>query len=142
MCRGVKFSERHRAKQAQRKFCLLADARPPRGLREIVNTSEGGDHSTKFRNRHPSGSDLPLTQRELDVLTYLPTRLSTIEIATKLHISPNTVKTHLKSIYHKLEARSRNEAIVHAIQRHLISDSAAEVLMLQGNYAAEPEHRP
>jgi DNA-binding CsgD family transcriptional regulator len=106
-----------------------------------VNTSEAGDQSTKSRNRHPSGSDLPLTQRELDVLTYLPTRLSTIEIATKLQISPNTVKTHLKSIYHKLDARSRNEAIIHAVQRRLISDTAAEVLMLQGSNAAEAQHR-
>jgi LuxR family transcriptional regulator, maltose regulon positive regulatory protein len=83
-----------------------------------------------------------LTQRELDVLRYLPTRLSTIDIATKLHISPNTVKTHLKSIYHKLEARSRNEAIIHAVQRHLISDTAAEVLMLQSNYPAEADQGP
>jgi DNA-binding CsgD family transcriptional regulator len=111
-------------------------------LRKIVNTSKDGHQSTKTRNRRTSGSGLPLTQRERDILTYLPTRLSTIDIATKLHISPNTVKTHLKSIYHKLEARSRNEAIVHAVQRGLISDTAAEVLMLQSDRAPKADSRP
>jgi LuxR family maltose regulon positive regulatory protein len=89
-----------------------------------------------------SRSTRPLTERELDVLSYLPTRLSTTDIAANLHISPNTVKTHLKSIYHKLEARSRNEAIIHAAQRHLISDRSAAALMPKGRYAAEVDRRP
>jgi LuxR family maltose regulon positive regulatory protein len=63
-----------------------------------------------------------LTERELDILRYLPTRLSTTEIAGQLGISPNTVKTHLKNIYQKLGARSRNEAIVKAAQLHVIYD--------------------
>jgi LuxR family maltose regulon positive regulatory protein len=70
----------------------------------------------------PSGASRPLTERELDVLRYLPTRLSTTEIASQLGISPNTVKTHLKNIYQKLGARSRNEAIVKADQLHVIYD--------------------
>jgi LuxR family maltose regulon positive regulatory protein len=69
-----------------------------------------------------------LTERELDVLRYLPTRLSTNDIGVKLRISPNTVKTHLKNIYHKLGARSRNEAIVKAAQLHLISDESAALV--------------
>src|ERR1700722_13605173 len=63
-----------------------------------------------LRSRRPSRSQRPLTERELNVLRYLPTRLSPTDIATRLPISPNTVKTHLKNIYHKLGARSRNEA--------------------------------
>ena len=76
----------------------------------------------------PSRSQRPLTERELDVLRYLPTRLSTIDIAVKLRISPNTVKTHLKNIYQKLGARSRNEAIVNAARLHLISDDSAALV--------------
>jgi DNA-binding CsgD family transcriptional regulator len=76
-------------------------------------------------------SQRPLTERELDVLRYLPTRLSTTDIAVRLRISPNTVKTHLKNIYHKLGARSRNEAIIRAAQQRLISDDSAAGLVDQ-----------
>jgi DNA-binding CsgD family transcriptional regulator len=76
-------------------------------------------------------SDRSLTAREVDVLGYLPTRLSTGEIAARLGISPNTVKTHLKNIYHKLGARSRNEAIVNAARLHLISNESAASVMFQ-----------
>jgi LuxR family maltose regulon positive regulatory protein len=54
--------------------------------------------------------------------------LSTIDIAVKLGISPNTVKTHLKNIYKKLDARSRNEAIVNAARLHMIPGDSAALL--------------
>jgi DNA-binding CsgD family transcriptional regulator len=53
-----------------------------------------------------------------------------MDIAFKLGISPNTVKTHLKNIYKKLDARSRNEAIVNAARRRMISDDSAALLSL------------
>lgn len=83
---------------------------------------------SEARTPRPSAAERPLTERELDVLRYLPTRLSTNDIGVKLRISPNTVKTHLKNIYHKLGARSRNEAIVKAAQLHLISDESAALV--------------
>ncbi|MBV8560884.1 MAG: response regulator transcription factor, partial [Acidimicrobiia bacterium] len=63
----------------------------------------------------------PLTSRELDVLRYLPTRLSNIDIGARLRISQNTVKTHLKDIYRKLRVSSRNEAVVAAVRLGLLS---------------------
>ena len=48
------------------------------------------------------------------MLRYLPTRLTTREIATELYISMNTLKTHLKSIYRKLDATSRGDAVARA----------------------------
>ncbi|MCB0037406.1 MAG: response regulator transcription factor, partial [Anaerolineales bacterium] len=62
----------------------------------------------------------PLTSRELDVLSYLESELSTAEIGQKLYISTNTVKTHLKRIYAKLGARSRFEAVALARQHKLL----------------------
>jgi LuxR family maltose regulon positive regulatory protein len=56
----------------------------------------------------------PLTQREMQVLRLLRTDLSVPEIAQELHISVNTVKTHVKRVYSKLDAHSRYEAIVRA----------------------------
>lgn len=55
-----------------------------------------------------------LSDRERGVLRYLPTRLTTREIASEMYISMNTLKTHLKSIYRKLDASSRSEAVARA----------------------------
>ena len=46
--------------------------------------------------------------------------LSTAEIATDMYISVNTVKTHLKSIYRKLSASHRGEAVRRARKLNLI----------------------
>jgi LuxR family maltose regulon positive regulatory protein len=52
-----------------------------------------------------------LSQRELEVVRYLPTRLSAIEIADHLYISYNTLKSHMRSIYRKFDVSSRPELI-------------------------------
>ena len=62
----------------------------------------------------------PLSDRELVVLRYLPTGLSNKRIAAELHMSVNTLKTHLKSIYRKLGARSRDESVARARELHLL----------------------
>ena len=56
----------------------------------------------------------PLSSRELEVLRYLPTVLNAAEIADELHISVNTIKAHMRSIYSKLDASRRREAVIHA----------------------------
>ena len=58
----------------------------------------------------------PLTQREHAVLRFLPTSMSTAEIADELCLSVNTVKTHLAAIYRKLPASRRREAVQRARQ--------------------------
>jgi LuxR family maltose regulon positive regulatory protein len=62
----------------------------------------------------------PLTNRELEVLRYLPRHLTHEEIARDLCVSLNTLKTHLRSLYRKLGATSRFEAVVHARDAHLL----------------------
>jgi LuxR family maltose regulon positive regulatory protein len=52
-----------------------------------------------------------LSDREVLVLRYLPSRLSNPEIARNLYVSVNTLKTHLKHIYRKLGVANRSEAI-------------------------------
>jgi LuxR family maltose regulon positive regulatory protein len=53
----------------------------------------------------------PLTEREQVVLRYLRGPMSNDEIAARLYVSVNTVKTHLKNIYRKLGANRRREAV-------------------------------
>ena len=60
----------------------------------------------------PTGPDMiePLTDRERDVLRFLPSRLTVREIADELYVSVNTLKFHLRVIYRKLGVNSRAEA--------------------------------
>ncbi|MGW5346752.1 response regulator transcription factor, partial [Streptomyces sp. NPDC004050] len=62
----------------------------------------------------------PLSEREHDVLACAAQLLSTEEIAAELSLSVNTVKTHLKSIYRKLCANRRGEAVRRARELELL----------------------
>ena len=62
----------------------------------------------------------PLTERELEVLRHASSVLNTAEIASEMYISVNTVKAHLRSIYRKLAATHRGEAVRRAWQLELI----------------------
>ena len=53
----------------------------------------------------------PLSERELSVLRYLPSRLSNREIGAELYVSLNTVKSHVKAIYRKLDVDCRDDAV-------------------------------
>ena len=57
---------------------------------------------------------LGISERELTVLGLLAAGRSNKEIATKLDISPNTVKTHVAKLYEKLEVKRRTAAILRA----------------------------
>jgi len=62
----------------------------------------------------------PLTEREQEVLRHASALLSTAEIASKMYISVNTTKTHLKNIHRKLATTRRGEAVRRARQLELI----------------------
>lgn len=101
-------------------------------------------------------NDQELSARELEILSLVATGASNQQIAQTLYISLNTVKTHLRNIYYKLQVESRTEASLVAIQRGLVAvempgqapavaepaepvtlDSVAEQ-MLSGARAAQP----
>ena len=79
-------------------------------LLEILLDAFGG-HA---RETEPVSLAVPLTERELKILRYLPTMLSNAEIGAETFVSLNTVKTHLRSIYRKLDASSRADAVQRA----------------------------
>jgi len=64
-----------------------------------------------------------LSGRELAVLRYLPTMLTSQEIAGELFVTLNTVKSHLKSIYRKLDADGRRDAVRRARELGLVAPS-------------------
>jgi DNA-binding NarL/FixJ family response regulator len=62
----------------------------------------------------------PLAPRELEVLQTLASGLTTEEVAAHLYISPHTVRTHVKNLMIKLQARSKVEAILTGLKEGLI----------------------
>jgi len=72
-----------------------------------------------FARRNGEGRKIQddLTPREMEVLQSLAKGLTNERIANELSISKKTVKTHLGSIYGKLEVECRSQAILHAIRQ-------------------------
>ena len=56
------------------------------------------------------GRDAGLTERESELLALLPTGMSNRELSEHLHVSENTIKSHLKRLFSKLDVRSRAQA--------------------------------
>lgn len=70
--------------------------------------------------RRQTGPIEPLTARELAVLRMLPLRMSNREMAAQLYISLNTVKTHVRAIYRKLDVPHRSAAVHRATALQLV----------------------
>jgi NarL family two-component system response regulator LiaR len=64
---------------------------------------------------------LGITPREHEILTHIAAGLSTREIAAKLFVSENTVKTHSSRLFDKLDARRRTQAVQIAKEQGLIA---------------------
>ena len=65
-------------------------------------------------------TQLGITPRELEILQQIAAGLSNKEIADKLFVSENTVKTHAASVFEKLAAKRRTQAVQIAKEAHLI----------------------
>ena len=62
-----------------------------------------------------------LSEREMEVLRLMATGAANKTIAAQLVISESTVKTHVQSIFQKLDVNDRTEAVTHALQRGIIT---------------------
>ena len=65
-------------------------------------------------------SERVVTKREVEVLQLIADGCSTPEVAERLYISQKTVKNHLASIYHKLDARDRTQAVLQAVRMGIV----------------------
>jgi two-component system, NarL family, response regulator DegU len=70
--------------------------------------------------RKDHGDERLITRREEEVLQLIADGLSTPEVASKLYISQKTVKNHLASIYEKLNARDRTQAVLLAVRMGIV----------------------
>lgn len=74
----------------------------------------------ELRTADQPANTSPLTPREEEVLQLIADGLSTTEVAERLFISGKTVKNHLASIYEKLDARDRTQAVLAAVRIGII----------------------
>ena len=74
----------------------------------------------KERGNTMTTSQQALTKRELEILRQLSTGRTLTVIAGELHISQNTMKTHLKNLYKKMGAEGRHDAVEKAKSTFLI----------------------
>lgn len=111
---------------------LLKDARIEE-VAEAIRTAARGDTALtpelatsmleEFRRLSRGDQRMPgpiLTKREEEVLQHIADGLSTQEVAERLYISIKTVKNHLASIYGKLDANDRTQAVVQAVKLGII----------------------
>lgn len=109
---------------------LLVPA-PPQVIEIANETALEFDDANLNRLLHPSPAQpaalvevtpaTSLSRGELQLLAILPTRARNVEIAERLGVSVNTVKTRLRRLYAKLGAANRDEAIDRAVERGLLT---------------------
>jgi LuxR family maltose regulon positive regulatory protein len=87
---------------------------------DILDVLRGGSLTTSDQQAASPPAEA-LSPSELRVLRYLPTNLSRPEIAGELSVSVNTVNTHVRNIYAKLQARDRSAAVRRARELRLLS---------------------
>ena len=79
------------------------------------------DELRKLSRPVSDGDDRLVTKREEEVLQLIADGCSTPEVAAELFISQKTVKNHLASIYQKLDARDRTQAVLQAVRMGIVS---------------------
>jgi DNA-binding NarL/FixJ family response regulator len=89
------------------------------GLPPEPDSLLGQARNTMVRRR-PTYDDIPLTNREVQVVRYVALGLPNREIGRSLEISVETVKEHVQNVLRKLEASDRTEAAVWAVKKGLV----------------------
>ncbi len=112
-----------RALAAGARGYVLKDAAPEALHQAILECAAGGmpvdPALAPLLLRQSRGED-SVTPRELEVLELLAQGLANKEIAGRLHLAESTVKTHLESIFRKLEAQDRTGAVTAALRKGLV----------------------
>ncbi|HZL90254.1 MAG TPA: response regulator transcription factor [Pirellulaceae bacterium] len=107
-------------KTAGKEELISAITRAHTGLPPEPDSLMGRVKNTMVRRRPTYDEEIPLTNREVQVLRHVALGLANREIGTALGISIETVKEHVQNILRKLEANDRTEAAVWAVRKGLV----------------------
>jgi DNA-binding NarL/FixJ family response regulator len=113
--------------QAGARGYLIKDAEHLNLPEQLISMVQGhavldpraADVLTDFMNNQRQSVD-PLSARELEIIRLISQGLSNHEISTQLHITENTIKSHIKEIFSKLDVHNRIEAVVVAKKRGIL----------------------
>ena len=108
----------NRTPEFQSIFLQFAQSHPSVYVEQLVGLMRS---KLNISNLSTPGLDHPLTKRELDILRRLSSGLPISQIAAGIHISNNTIKTHLKNVYKKLGVDSREAAVAKGRELLLLS---------------------
>ncbi len=105
---------------------ILKDAPREELYRAIRATAQGQSYLspsvvTRLMSQLRAPEEGALSQREVDVLSWVARGATNKEIARALHVSEATVKSHLLHIFSKLEVDDRTQAVTVAVQKGIIS---------------------
>jgi DNA-binding NarL/FixJ family response regulator len=108
----------------------LSKALPARELVEALEAIHGGDmviSDPPFRARSSPGLNWPgrsegLTDRESEILALITQGKSNAEVATLTYLSPNTVKSYIRTIYRKIDVTSRTQAVLWGVHHGFTPD--------------------
>jgi DNA-binding NarL/FixJ family response regulator len=108
----------------------LSKALPARDLVDALEAIHAGDiviSDPPFRTRSIGGLDWPgrsegLTDRESEILALITQGHSNAEVATLTHLSPNTVKSYIRTIYRKINVTSRTQAVLWGVHHEFTPD--------------------
>lgn len=104
----------------QMKSVMLSEAQRHRERAQHGNGGPSGGGGALV-GAHRLASRSQITKREEEVLQLIANGCSTPEVASQLYISQKTVKNHLASIYQKLDARDRTQAVLTAVRLGIIT---------------------
>jgi two-component system, NarL family, response regulator DesR len=96
---------------------FVAKSSPPEALSDAV---EAAVEATRYVDPAANGKGSALTRRQRQILQHLADGHSTTDIAHRLHLSAETVRTHTKAALARLQARDRAHAVAMALRSGLI----------------------
>ena len=108
----------------------LSKALPARDLVDALEAIHAGNiiiSDPPFRPRSSAGLNWPgrsegLTDRESEILALITQGKSNAEVATLTHLSPNTIKSYIRTIYRKIEVTSRTQAVLWGVHHGFTPD--------------------